>query len=273
MLQPYIHTKEDPTLKILLYGPPGVGKTVFAGSASEVGKTLFLNVEGGMMSVPASENVLVFDIANTEEFTAYQYVESIIEIIAGGDTKQFEWLKGLKTLVLDSGSELLTIALESIVSQQMEVNSRRTDEFDIWVDDYGKATASLKSLYRKLKSLPINVIVTALSREISKKQDRRSDAPPEIIAIKPDFTPKLSESVMGYFDHVWYMFRGDQKEEDGSISTAKYPSILTQPHGVFRAKTRGTAFSEALGIKYDNPTFTSIMNILIKSETNKGKTK
>jgi hypothetical protein len=262
-LKPYEHTNTGALLKLMLYGQPGTGKTFFGASASEVGKTLFLNVEGGMMSAKPSPNIMVFDVRNTPSQSAIAFLDQVLWALADRNLTENPWIDGLKTIVLDSGSEYSAAALEWIVRNEVQNNPKRKGASvdNAWVDDYGRLTSTLKRQFRMLKDLPYNVIVTALAKSKYPKlaDGSPSDNPSET---KPDFTDKVAESIMGYMDAVWYAYRmpPGENEKEGK------PVILTQPHGVVRAKTRGVAFPTKLDKVLVQPTFKGILTLLSSSE-------
>lgn len=256
-LNPYVHTPTDVRLKLLVYGHPGVGKTTLASTLSQLGKVLFLNVEGGLLSVPPSEDILAVDMQGmTENFVAE--LPDIIDILYARDYEKHPWLEDVKTIVVDSGSELQSAVIESVVEEAIAKNPKRTDANEVWLEDYGKVSSALSTFFRRLKSLPFNVIITALVREQRTKEGNM------LVDVKPDFTAKLAEKVMGYVDHVWYMYRTEEKQEDGE--TLLTPTILTQPVGVYQAKTRGHAFSDAIGNRILNPDLNTLYETLQKTQ-------
>ena len=211
-----------------------------------------------------AKNITVMDLRNSDS-TCVQQLETILWMLSHPDEEVNPWLKGLETVVLDSGSEFATIALESIVAKQVAKQvvkpgkpSRTIDE--VWLEDYGKLTSSLLRLFRHLRDIPYHVIMTALSNSIYPDSNKSSSPHTEPVEVKPAFTKKLGESVMGYFDCVWYMYTRTVEEE------GHHAKILTQPRGVYRAKTRGTEFPRTLGDTIDNPTFSTVLKALRDSE-------
>lgn len=262
-IKPYVFSKGNVPLNLILYGHPGVGKTRFAGQAAELGKVLFLNVEGGMMSVPEyGGNVVVIDIRNQPGQDCLVQMWEVMWTLAARDLKANPWLEGIQTVILDSGSEFATLALEALVAREMKTNPKRRGNSlsDIWLEDYGRLTSELKRMFRHMRDLPYNVITTALVRYGYVDGDDKKRNPNEA---RPDFTEKLAESSMGFVDDVWYMYRPQPTEANPTPA----PAILTQPHGIYRAKTRGTLFPTVLGTVVHNPHFPTILELMRKSES------
>src|SRR5690606_25265249 len=211
---PYKVTSEKVAgrMKILVYGPQGVGKTYLAATAQDhpaMRDVLFLNVEGGLMTIAYRGDIMAEDISSTKT------LEDIFWKIANKDPEYAQF----KTLVIDSGTELQTINLEEIVRQAIEkevkqkgTNARKTDIDEFWQDDYGKSTNQLKRIFRWYKSLPINVIITALPKKVYPRR-RSNQEDVELIEVRPAFTDKLGDAVMGFVDFVWYLWEAEG--EDG----------------------------------------------------------
>lgn len=255
---PFDRSGEVP-LKVLLYGPPGVGKTTFAGGASDVGEVLFLNVEGGMLSLKPDPKIRVYNIGNSPDYSCIDYLRDILWAVAARDLEKNPWLKDVRTIVLDSGSEFLNMALEALVQREVRKSPKR-DPNDVYLEDYGHATTALTRLFRHMRDLPYNVVITALPKLSFPKTVKDAElSGAEPIDVRPWFTQKLGNSLMGFMDNVWYMYI---RSEDGK----NVPYMLTQPIGVTQAKTRGIDFPVKLGSNVRNPNFRNVWQLLQDTE-------
>ena len=227
------------TLNVLVYGDPGVGKTTFAASAAkhpELGPVLFINIEGGMLSIRSEDKVYT-----TEQIKSTADVEALFWRLQKGELEQF------KTIVLDSITELQTLNLEEIGKK----GGRGVDALEL--QDYGKSTAQLRRLFRMFRDLPRHVIFTALVVREMPQTNRKSAQPTEV---RPHLTSKLSQSVQGYMDAVWYLY----VDADGERQ------LLTSPVGPYKAKTRGARFAERIGNKIQNPNLSDLYTHLTETE-------
>lgn len=247
---------ERPFLNALIYGMPGVGKTTLAAQAQshpDLSPVLVADLEGGLLSVASRGDIDAVAIRTTDEMDELFWALRNQTIRnAEGDL--------YRTVIIDSGTNLANRALEEWVARNSEraIKKGRGDKDrtldDVQIEDYGKMGLQVRRLMTWYRDLPLNVIVTALARfEYPKDADAKSADP---ISVGPDFTAKLASNVAGMMDHVWYMY----SDHDGR-------HMLTQEMGVYRAKTRGANFSEAIGYVVDSPNLVDLYEILVKTET------
>lgn len=224
MFQTYTPTADAATLNLLVYGPSGVGKTTLAGSAAahpDLSPVLFLNIEGGLLSVVGKPGVLAADIRSTADLEdAFWSLKKSLD-----DGKPIA-----RTVVIDSGTEAQTLSLEE-AAVRAHKKKPRADTDERYLEDYGRSTAQLSRIFRWFRDLPVHTVITALPKEIVAADSG------VVRECMPSFTTKLGRSVMGFVDCVWYL----------GLTPGGKRAMVTVPQGVYVGKTRGARFAEALG--------------------------
>jgi len=247
----------DYKLKMLIYGPPGAGKTTFAATAELhdiTAPALFVNIEGGMLSIAEANDIGIEEPPSVVDLEGFSHLDQIFWYLAKGDHP-------FKTVVIDSLSELQIVNLEHIVGKQLDKTStsgaKREDEDDIWQEDYGKSTQELRRFVRKFRDLPMHVIFTAHD---ASSQDKDKN---EIV--HPALTPKLRTAVSGYMDIIGYMFTVTETIEDEEGETEEINrKLLCQPYKKWVAKDRSPG--GRLGMVIDNPDVPTLVNKIMKKE-------
>jgi hypothetical protein len=189
---PHIHSTSDLSLdyaKVVLYGPPGSGKTTMASTFPDV---LFLSAESGLLSVRDK----AIDIW---EITAWEDLEEAFGYLRANGHKY-------KSVVIDSLTEVQKKLNEHIVKK---FPGKRRDYEDLMsMSDWGYSMDRLRRMCRAFRDLPMNVVFIALEvAEITEEET----------FIKPALSGKtLSDELMGWVDAVVYC-AGPQKDEDGNV--------------------------------------------------------
>lgn len=182
---------KDRYLNILIFGFPGAGKTVFAGTAPD---PLILDIEGGTLSL-AGKDLMKVDIDN------YEQVKYLYQVLRSPDAMKkagFDYIP--KTIVIDSGTELQKKIMDSVLE-----NEKR--EFP-QLRDWGIVQAQLRKVIRYFRELPFHFIITALV-------DESKDETSGVILNRPSFSGKASSEISGFMDLVLYLGvkRGKDEEE------------------------------------------------------------
>ncbi len=239
-------------LNLLIYGLQGSGKTYLAGTAQDhpaMKRTLFLNIEGGLITVGSRGDILAEDIRSVED------LEKCFWRLHRKEQDK-EW-KDVRTVVIDSLTELQGINLEEIAKKRNRVD-------DLQLQDYKVSTMHLKRILRWYRDLPVNLVLTAL---VHKQYPAGTDGiVGDPVEIRPALTQKLSDAIMGFCDAVWYLHTAEEKTADGKDTrVARY--MLTRDRGPYRAKTRGVRFAEALGGRVKDPTLPALYDLFVETES------
>lgn len=222
------------SLKILVYGVPGVGKTTLASTIDE--PTMIVSAESGMLSL-SDFDLDYFDITldddgnkiatSTEKMARLQEVAAYLQ----GKDKKHKWL------VIDSLTEIGQIVYESIKESDPKFKDAKNN-LVLW-GLYGEKMRSLIKFFRDLPGY--NVVFTALAKTDKDELNRR------IMAV--DLQGKIADQLPGYFDEVFYYEVVDSAEDQG----AKHRRLVTQPSEKFVAKDRSGKLSV-----YEKPNLSEI---------------
>jgi hypothetical protein len=194
------------TQNILLYGPPGSGKTV--GASTAPGPILWLNAEG--------PNALRFARRHSKaeirevEVTGDGSMKAAFLYIRSGDS-------GIKTVVMDTIGEVYRILLEEISNGKQPT-----------LQNYGDVNTKLERFIRALRDVHVNVVLLA-HEEIADIEGIPTRRP--VTGGK-----KLPEQVMAQVDIVGYTGVVPAAED----APAKYMAQLVETNGR-RAKDRSGA--------------------------------
>ncbi len=185
------NTRDVPleTIKAVLYGPPGSGKTTMGATFPDV---LILSAESGLLSV-RDKALDVWSIDSWEDLE-----EAFAFLKAGGHK--------YKSVVIDSLTECQKKLNEHIV--QKFPGKRRDYEDLMSMSDWGYSMDRFRRMCRAFRDLPLNVVFIAL--------DQKETTEEESIT-KPALSGKtLSDELMGWVDAGIYC-PGPTKDEDGNV--------------------------------------------------------
>lgn len=226
----YDETEEH--LNILYWGREGSGKTIDLAMATQLGKVLFVNAEGGLKKRALlshgvnTENLVIFPRPG-QELSYHTLEQAIFRIKADLMDDPKSWF----LFAIDSLTELaqaFTDAASDDNFEKQKVKNRAwkpgiNDEFFTDRSDYGTSTKMVRKIVRMLRDVPVHVAMTALER-------RDVDEDTSKVAYGPALGPALQSSILGYVDVVLYCKQADEEKD--------YFRAMTKKVGAARAKDR-----------------------------------
>lgn len=227
-------------VNMLIYGGSGVGKTLLAGSAAkveEMAPILYIDAEDGELTLGAHKSVSdLIDIAPLTDWDDLQHVYNDL----------YDRKTPYKTVVLDSGTEIQQLAMNSVLGTKGRVlDTGITPEFKDWY----RNTEQIRRMIRAFRDLPMNTIVTALEMD---SQDPRT----KVMMKRPAFSNKLSAQVPAFFDAVFYLY---VKEVKGDSPNQRL--ILTDKTDRVVAKCR----VQNVPLVLENPDMPMIYDYLVRN--------
>lgn len=211
-------------LHMLVYGEPGVGKTMFAGTAEDDPRSapvLFCDAEGGMLPIRRRGKAMdVFEI--TDFRTAFDKLYR-----AFYDQKGYVGFDEMpyRTVVIDSLSEMYDLAMLAVIREAHA--KRQRDNPDVpEIQDYNHAGKIVERLLRFLRDLPLHLVVTALERN-------DADNVTGITKYAPALPNKLAHELPGMFDTVAHMTvkqvkQGDKVSEQRVLQLQKTSRVIAK---------------------------------------------
>jgi len=176
------------SLKVLVFGEPGAGKTTLAGTIQE--PTLIISAESGLLSL-AGKSIDVVDISTDDKgevIKKEERIKRLLEvynfIISPEARAKYKWI------FLDSLTEISQNLIE-------QLNVEFPDRKDSLVL-YGENAKRMRGLIKAFRDLPYyNVVMTALSKTDKDEAGFRYTG--------VNITGKIAETAPALFDEVFYL--------------------------------------------------------------------
>lgn len=206
---------ENPNLNILIYAPPGHGKTRLSGTIARVTKPLFLSAESGLLSLrklgkEIKENFNFMEIKEYADLeVAYKYLMFDKEASKYG------------AVCMDSITEIQKVCMDAILKAEGREKPM--------IQDWGTLNQKMVSLIRAFRDMPKHFIATCLA-------DRDKDEETGTTWTMPLVQGGLQKSIDGYFDEVVYLHAKEFKDAAGKVEVKRW--LQTQGTNNIRAKDR-----------------------------------
>lgn len=259
----------DQYLRMIIYGRPGVGKTVLAATAADVPEmrdVLMADVDNGTMSISRRKDIDRIPVTEYGHIARIkEFLDTHCRLRDAGDLQKLaaynERFMGFetpeprqyRTLLIDTVSEAYTLVMYQLFG--IKVGNIRLDQEipkQEW-EHYRKAADMIAASIREFRRMPINLILTA--HEIV-KEDKFTGRQARV----PGVQGQLSTAIQGHVDVVGWLTTGTETPDASKpTQTVTVRRMFLQPRPTTDAKNRIPGFSKPY---VDSPTMEKFYNAL-----------
>lgn len=200
------YKKASPRLKILVAGPPGVGKTLFA---STFPNPLYADAEGRLLSLRHRKvkAITVTSTATLDELrAALAQAPAVREKVLGAP---------VDTVVLDTVDEIARL----IIKERLRAEKKEA----MAIADWGYLGDTLRSMLRGFRNLDLNVI---LNVHLKSSEDSETGR----VEHKPSIQGSVGDEIAGYVDESFLMVaRPMTDQKTGNRIIARHLQTFPDP--------------------------------------------
>lgn len=188
-------------MNILVYGEPGVGKTLLGGTAldhKDLRPCLYLDVDGGITTVRERKDLEVKQVRTMTE--ARQIFNTLYDSV---NWEADEPTLPYKSIVVDTLSELAKLDMREIMKKVAQENPKM-NEYVPSQREYLISGERVREIVRHYRDLPCHVIFLCHSDDRKDNQNRT--------VFFPQFSGRLRHDIAGFIDVVGYMYADIDKD-------------------------------------------------------------
>ncbi len=188
--RPY-ELRTNPTIRVLLYGQPGIWKTTVGTSAPA---SLLLDFDGGVHRLRPEHRV------DTVQVNAWKDVEDLLK----------EDLSAYKTIVIDTAGKMLDFMTEAIIKENSKLGK---SDGSLSLQGYGARKNKFIGFLKQVSSLRKNIVFIA-----HEKEERDGDTR----FIRPEIGGSSGNDLVKELDLVGYMEASGKEHTISFNPTEKY---------------------------------------------------
>jgi hypothetical protein len=214
-----------PRVNMLIYGDPGVGKTLLCASSDavpEMRRVLLIDVDGGALTARET-----FPNVDVLQVTTWGQLQLVYDDLFASSTH------GYQTVILDTATEAQKLSMVEVMKKAVkraEEDGKDRDEEVPSVREWGISSEQVRRIVRNFRNLPVNFLMTA---HVAEDKDERTG----LVKKAPDLPGKLKRQIAGFFDVVMYMYIREVKEE-GTDEAKELRLLMSAATSKITAKDR-----------------------------------
>jgi hypothetical protein len=210
---------------IFVYGPPGCGKTLFAGG-SQKRRMFYLNAENGYKTLKTwpGDAYGYYPKARLDLIVSTPIIKSMAEFVSA-----YQYLcanyRSFDLVVLDTATELA----KTFMSDHLKKRNKILAE----IQDWGVILGQLEWIFREIRALPMTKIVLA-------HENVKLNQATGFNTYGPQFQGAIRFDYAKHFDEIWRMTLVQQQVRDaaGNPTLLDHRLVQTSPDQNTEAKTR-----------------------------------
>lgn len=183
-------------INMMVYGEPGIGKTLLCGSAVEVEclrPVLVINIEDGAKTLKGR-----YGSSNDIEIVTPRTFGQVQRIF---DELQQKRGAGFKTCIIDNATEAQKVGIEYIFESEDNKEGKDFTDFlsaTFANQGWNRSSEQMRKMIRYFRTLPMHKLFVAWRKDYSKD--------PKTEHWGPAFSNTLGREVPGLFDSVFYYY-------------------------------------------------------------------